>query len=95
MDLSKTIGAVKQGKIFENGKLYFMKNLAFSVVDVYQATGLFYSLSNKYFDVENIYGDEYSFNTIGNWTYPKTADFWANLSSSFINNGIFYKKAVF
>ena len=44
--------------------------------------GKSYTLTNKYFDVENTYRDTYSFVDDGQWTYPSEGRFWSDLDSN-------------
>ena len=41
-----------------------------------------YTLTNKFFDVDNIYNDKYSFVRDGQWTYPTESQFWSDLDNN-------------
>ena len=47
-----------------------------------QCPNMSYTLTNKFFDVENIYREEYEFNRDGKWTYPTESRFWSYLESN-------------
>ena len=47
-----------------------------------QCPDISYTLTNKFFDVENNYREEYDFNRDGQWTYPTETRFWSDLESN-------------
>ena len=47
-----------------------------------QCPDISYTLTNKFFDVENNYREEYDFNRDSQWTYPTETRFWSDLESN-------------
>ena len=47
-----------------------------------QCLDISFTLTNKFFDVENSYSEGYDFNRDGQWTNPTETRFWSDLESN-------------